>query len=78
VTGVGLEALRSSFPTCAERFDGDFPLGVQDLHETRHVSAFEVVRRLTYNVEGGNRVLLAGRAIADAHGMADVLDADAV
>src|SRR5258708_23971385 len=53
-------------------------LVVQHLHEARHVRALEVMGQVHVHVEGRDRVLLAGRAVLDAHRMADVLDADAV
>ena len=63
----------------AERLDGDLALvPVQHLDEARHVRALEVVRQGDVHVEVRDRVLLAARAILDAHRVIDVLDADLV
>jgi hypothetical protein len=78
VAGVCFQALGHHSQHGAEGLDGDFPLGVQDLHEPRHVSAFEVVRQAHIHVEGRNRMLLTRRTITHPHGMHDVLDPDAI
>ncbi len=63
----------------AERINGDFTLvPVQDLHEARHVRAFEVVGQIHVHVEIRDGVLLAAGAILHLDRMIDVLDADLV
>ena len=78
MAGVGLEALGHLRQQAAEGLDGDLALAVQDLHEARHVRAFEVVRQVHVHVEVGDRVLLARGTILHLHGVIDVLDADLV
>jgi len=78
VPGVRLETLRHGGQHGTERLDGDLALAVQYLHEPGHVRAFEVVRQADVHVERGDRVLLSGGAVLHPHGVADVLDADAV
>src|SRR5215469_17108097 len=78
VAGVRLEPCRHRAQHAAEGLDRDLALGVQDLHEPRHVRALEVVRQAHVHVETGDGVLFARRAVLDAHGVADVLDAHAV
>ena len=76
--GVRLEALGHLGEQAAEGLHGNLALAVQDLHEARHVRAFEVVRQVHVHVEVGDRVLLARGAILHLHGVIDVLDADLV
>ena len=78
VAGVRLEALGHLGEQAAEGLDGNLALAVQDLHEARHVRAFEVVRQVHVHVEVGHGVLLAGGTILHLHGVIDVLDADLV
>ena len=59
-----------------EGLDGNLALvTMQDLHETRHVCALEIVRQIHVHVEIGHRLLFAARPILDLHRMINVLDA---
>jgi hypothetical protein len=51
---------------------------MQNLDESRHVRAFEIVRQVHVHVEGGNGMLLAIGAIAQLDGVPNILDADFV
>ncbi len=51
---------------------------VQDLHETGHVRAFEIVRQIDVHVEIGDGVLFAAGAVLHLDRVIDVLDADFV
>ena len=75
----GVELLRHLHQDVAERLDRDLALvPVQHLDEARHVRALEVVRQGHVHVEVRDGVLLAARAVLDAHRVVDVLDADLV
>src|SRR5215469_9791746 len=78
MAGVRFQPRGHGAQHAAEGFNRDLALGVQDLDETRHVRAFEVVRQADVHVESRDGVLLAGRAILDPHRVTDVLDADTV
>jgi len=78
VASVGFQALGHLRQQRAKRFHRDLALAMQDLHETRHVRALEVVRQVHVHVEVGDRVLLALRAVLDAHRVVDVFDSDLV
>ena len=59
-----------------ERFDADFPfMVIENLNETRHMRALEIVRQVHVHIEMRDGVLLAAGTILDAHGMTDILDA---
>ena len=78
MAGVRLEALGHLGEQAAEGFHGDLALAMQDLHEARHVRAFEVVRQVHVHVEVRDGVLFARGTILHLHRVIDVLDADLV
>ena len=51
---------------------------VEYLDKTRHVCAFEVVRKMHVHVESGDRVLNPDALVLDLNWMAYALDTDAI
>ena len=76
---LGFETFHHILQHTAERLHGNFPLtAVEDLHKTRHVRAFEVLRQMNVHVERRDGMLYATLAIGDLHGMANRLYTDTI
>ena len=76
---LGLQPLGHLHQDILERPDRDLPFVlIEDLHETGHVGALEVVGQIDIHVEVGDGVLFAAAAVTDAHRVADILDAHLV
>ena len=79
MAGLGFQALDHLVKHQLERLHGDLALvRIQDLDEARHVRSLELVRQADVHVERRDGVLHVARALGDADGMADRLDADLV
>ena len=76
---VGLETLGHLAEHAAKRLDRDLVLvRVENLHETRHVRALEVMGQVHIHAEGRDRALMAAHALLDRDRVANVADADLV